>query len=346
MKQAAVHQYIDRESAEVRTERLYGDRIVTLLYSAVRESSPRLFRMLTSARLSGLLAYCNYDWPASLGRPFRKDFLRCLDIDLDECVEPPARLDTARKIFERRIRYWETRPMDQATGAIVSPADARILVGTLAETSALFLKGKFFDLEELVGNRGRWSATFHEGDFAIFRLTPDKYHYNHVPVRGAVMDYYELEGACHACNPSAVIALANTHSKNRRAVTIIDTDIPGGTGVGYVAMIEIVALMIGGISQCYSRWRYEHPVAMHPGLVLEKGQPKSLYRPGSSTDVLLFEKNRIRFCPDLVRNLYHPGANSRYSLGFGRKLVETDVKVRSTIAHAGPAENRMPTKGS
>ena len=31
-----------------------------------------------------------------------------------------------------------------------------------------------------------------------------------------------------------------------------DTDIPGGSHVGFVAMIEVVALMIGDIVQCYS----------------------------------------------------------------------------------------------
>jgi hypothetical protein len=31
-----------------------------------------------------------------------------------------------------------------------------------------------------------WLPAFDRGDFAIFRLTPDKYHYNHVPVSGEV----------------------------------------------------------------------------------------------------------------------------------------------------------------
>lgn len=341
-----MHQYIDRESTEIRTERLYRDRIVTFLYSTLRESAPGLFRILTSSRFSDLLAYCNYDWPGALNMPCNRDFLRCLAIDFGECVDPPAQLDTPRKIFERRIRYWETRPMVEDAGAVVSPADARILVGTLAETSALFLKGKFFDLAELLGpNRELWLAAFLDGEFAVFRLTPDKYHYNHVPVSGRVVDFYELDGECHACNPSAVIALATPHSKNRRTVTIIDTDIPGGTGVGYVAMVEIVALMIGGIRQCYSRRRYDDPVAIRPGLVLVKGQPKSIYRPGSSTDVLLFEKGRIQFCADLIQNQGHAGASSRYSLGFGRRLVETDIKVRSTIAHAVPGANQIPIQG-
>jgi phosphatidylserine decarboxylase len=69
-------------------------------------------------------------------------------------------------------------------------------------------------------------------------------------------------------------------------------------------------------------------------MFLEKGAPKSLYRPGSSTDVLIFQEGRIDFARDLIENMYTVKAGSRFSRGFGRPLVETDVKVRSLIATA------------
>jgi phosphatidylserine decarboxylase len=104
-------------------------------------------------------------------------------------------------------------------------------------------------------------------------------------------------------------------------------------------MIEIVALMIGDIVQCYSRKRYDSPQFVVQGLFLEKGCPKSLYRPGSSTDVLVFQKNRVRFCDDIIANMRHQKAYSRYSQGFGAQLVETDVQVRSLIGRAIAAGN-------
>ncbi|MBZ0253095.1 MAG: phosphatidylserine decarboxylase, partial [Candidatus Methylomirabilis sp.] len=225
----------------------------------------------------------------------------------------------------------ERRPMVEEPGVVASPADARALVGSLSEASALFLKEKFFSLDELLGGR-EWAKRFKGGDFAVFRLTPDKYHYNHVPASGVVAAIYEADGAYHACNPAAAVAEATPLSKNRRIVTVIDTDAPGGDRVGLVAMIEVVALMIGDVRQTYSEDRYEAPRPVAPGMFLRKGAPKSLYRPGSSTDVLLFEPGRARFWPDLVRNL-SVRAESRFSLGFGRPLVETDVAVRSPIAH-------------
>ena len=273
----------------------------------------------------------NFDMPLVHGRA---RFLRQYSTNLAECVDPPRMLNTARKLFERKIRYWECRPMPNDPGAVVSPADAKVLIGSLAENSRLFIKDKFFDLEELLGNRTqRWTNAFEGGDFAIFRLTPEKYHYNHTPAAGRVVDFYAITGAYNSCNPAAVISLAAPYSKNKRMVTIIDSDVPGGTRVGLVAMIEVVALMIGDVEQRYSEVRYEEPRSLNVGMFLHNGCPKSLFRPGSSTVVLLFEKARVNFANDLVRNVSRTDVQSRFSLVFGRSLVETDLNVRSMIAN-------------
>jgi phosphatidylserine decarboxylase len=332
------HQYVDRETGAVVTERLYADRLLRGLYAAPWERRAWLVNALASARASKLLSLLNYDVPFVSRSWGATRFARSLGIDLAECVEFPARLDSARKLFQRQIRYWDVRPMDEDLGVIVSPADARILVGSFAEQSTLFLKGKFFEYEELFSpDRRAWVHAFQHGDFAICRLTPEKYHYNHVPVSGQVADIYTVSGSYHSCNPAPVVAIETPYSKNARVVTILDTDVPDGSGIGLVAMIEIVALMIGAIDQCYSETRYERPCPVVAGMFLRKGQPKSLYRPGSSTTVAVFQAGRITFASDLVRNMARGGVRSRFSQGFGIPLVETDVRVRSMIARGVPS---------
>jgi phosphatidylserine decarboxylase len=326
-----LHQYIERDSGKVVTEQLIGDSMVRLLYHDVRENSTKLFSMLTSSWSSHILSMVNFDLPVLNERAF----LESCSIDLSECLDPAGHLDTPRKIFERRIRYWECCPMSSETDAVVSPADARVLVGSFRETSLLFLKEKFFSFEELFGcyNSG-WHNAFSGGDFAVFRLTPDKYHYNHTPVSGKVVDTYAIDGGYHSCNPTAVVAIATPYSKNKRVVTIIDTDVPDGTGVGLVAMIEVVALMIGDIVQAYSSEAYNAPRSVERGMFLIKGQPKSLYRPGSSTDILIFQEGRIDFAGDILDNMKHSGASSRFTHGFQKPLVETDLRVRSLLGRA------------
>ena len=225
--------------------------------------------------------------------------------------------------------------MPENRSAVVSPADSRVVLGSLSESSLLFVKEKFFDYEELLGiDKTEWTSAFQNGNFAIFRLTPDKYHYNHTPVAGVVKDIYEIPGRYHSCNPAAVVTMATPYSKNKRVVTIIDTDVENGAGVGLVAMIEVVALMIGDIVQAYSKQAYDDPQLVRVGMFLERGVPKSLYRPGSSTDVLLFQQDRVKLADDLVNNLRRMDVQSRFSTGFGQPLIETDLKVRSLVGTA------------
>ena len=340
------HQYIDRHSNRVVTERLYSDAILNTIYRQAYEHAPILYRMLTSARMSLLLSFFNFGMSSFLNPAGVRRFISEMGINLAECVDPPNLLNTPLKIFERKIRYWETRPMPDDPRSVVSPADAKMLVLSCNADSPFFIKNKFFDLHELLGHRNHhWNVAFDAGDAAIFRLTPDNYHYNHTPVAGVVSDIYEIDGAYNPVNPGTTVVLAKPYSKNRRVVTIIDTDVPGGTRVGLVAMIEIVALMIGDIIQCYSENRYDDPRPLRPGMMVRKGQPKSLYRPGSSTDIVLFQKGRVAFSEDILHNMYHAKASSRFSVGFGKPLVETAVQVRSCIGTAIEKEHHGKSSG-
>ena len=328
----AQHHFIERRSGRVVPEQLFGDRIVSFLYNDMRESAPAMFRLFTSSQMSSLLASVNYDLPFVRLFTSQRQFLQSCGIRLDECLDAASVLDTPRKVFERKIRYWECRPMPEDPLAIVSPADARVIIGSFQIDSRIEVKNKFFAYEELLGQeRADLHAAFQGGDFAVFRLTPDKYHYNHLPVAGVVREIYDIDGTFHSCNPTAIVAAVTPYSKNRRVVTIIDTDVPNGTGIGKVAMIEVVALMIGEIVQCYSDRAYDQPQPLLPGMFVHKGSPKSLYRPGSSTDILVFQAGRVTFDADLLENLKRVDVKSRFTSGFRMPLVETDVQVRSQI---------------
>lgn len=327
-----LHQYVERTSRTVRDENFMGNRSIRFIYSHLRENAPLMFRIVSSARTSRLLAFVNFSNMLNEKINGKRNFLKETGIDLRECVGAHAHLDTPQKIFERKIRYWECRPMPHDPAAVVSPCDARMLVGSFDSSSGIVIKGKFFDFEELLGrSKEKWLKALEQGDFAVFRLTPDRYHYTHTPVAGKVVDYYCIEGRYHSCHPDAVVSLVTPYSKNKRVVTIIDTDVPGGTMVGIVAMVEVVALMIGDIVPCYSEKEYENPIPVGTGMFLKKGYPKSLFRPGSSAVVLIFQRKRLRFNDDIIWNMCHPGAESIFTRKFSQPLVETDVQVRNGI---------------
>lgn len=327
------HHYVERDTRRIKTEQFYGDQAVQFLYSRIREQSSWLFRRLTTARISRVLGHMNYDGILAKRMNNYLDIHQQLNINPGECLDAPEKLNSLRRIFERKIRYGVCRPMPNDPRAVVSPADSRMLLGSFQEESRLFIKDKFFDYEEMFGvNKRTWLSAFRDGDFAVFRLTPEKYHYNHTPVAGKIIDFYQIPGVYHACNPHAVISVVTPYSKNKRVVTIVDTDVEGGTKAGLVAMIEVVALMIGDIAQCYSEKQYESPVSVGTGMFVKKGVPKSLFRPGSSTVVLIFQKDRVHFADDIAANMFYPDVESIFSRGFGKPLIETEVKVRSFIA--------------
>jgi phosphatidylserine decarboxylase len=289
-----------------------------------------LYRWLTETRWpTKLLSVLNYDLP--LGHHFtgQRQFLQRAGVDLDECVKRPEEFRSAREVFERQIRFWLVRPMEPDPATVVAPCDSRLLLGSLAPDSRLHIKQKLFGVRGLLGDTV-WPARFEDGDFAVFRLTPELYHHNHCPVTGRVVDFFAVDGQFHSCHPRALVSVTEAYGKNRRVVTILDTDVPGGSQVGLVAMVEVVALMIGQIEQRYSTERYDDPQPVRVGDTLERGCVKSLFRPGSSTVVLLMQRGRVEFEPDLLRNR-QAGVRSHFTRGLGEAAGETQVRVRMTI---------------
>jgi len=326
------HQYIERTTGQVRTERFIGDRSVRCLYSAAREHAPVIFKALTSRFANDFVATVQFDLPLLTRWSRLRSLLERAGLRTDEMVNPPGSITSLRELFERQIRYWECRPMPEDPNRVVAPSDSRMLCGSQTGKTNLSIKHKLFGLGELLGPGSKWNSHFTSGDWAVFRLTPEKYHYNHFPVAGRIADFYEIQGAFNSCNPIAVIKNPTASAQNGRSVTVIDTDVPGGARIGLVAMIEVVALMVGEVHQCYSAQYYLDPRPIEPGMEVQRGAVKSLFRPGSSTVILLFEPARVEFDSDLLANLNRRDASSRYSSGFGEPLVETEVNVRASIA--------------
>ena len=83
MKSVA-HQYIERNTLRVRTERLLADRMIRVLYSGIRENAPFLFNLLLSSRFSAFFGYLNYDCPIRSGISEPLKMLESLGIPPEE----------------------------------------------------------------------------------------------------------------------------------------------------------------------------------------------------------------------------------------------------------------------
>jgi phosphatidylserine decarboxylase len=87
-------------------------------------------------------------------------------------------------------------------------------------------------------------------------------------------------------NPIALVKRPKIFWENKRVVTSLESD-----HFGKVQIVEVGATMVGSILQTYI-----------PGEQVVKGEEKGYFAFGGSSVVMLFEKDRMQFDTDLLKN--------------------------------------------
>ena len=327
------HQFVSLTHGNAADETLLADRVIRFLYSTVREE-PSMLQQLAATPLASM-ALATWEFDRRLINP-KKTIARAarrMGINLRECIDDLGNARTLRELFERRIAYESVRPMPADTKAIISPADGKALAIGFAGDAMLPVKQRFISARELLG-REHVASGLHFNAGLVVRLTPDMYHYVHAPVSGVVRAHYWIEGALHSCNPGALVCFQRPYAMNRRRVTIIDTDVEAGSQVGAIALVNVAAMMIGRIDDAYSVRDYADPQSLTVGAHVARGQPLALFRPGSSTSIILWDGERARHTQYLRRNANRIDVRSRFSDWLLSPWVETAVSVRSLVAHS------------
>jgi phosphatidylserine decarboxylase len=337
-----VHQYVERVRRTASNETLLADQVINFLYHPSREEPGFLLNALAGGTVTNALAYWQFDRTLV-------NTQRCIEyaahrmlIRESETLTGYAAMRTLRDLFERKIRYWDVRPLPDDVSSIVSPADGKLLPFAAFERDMLPVKSKFIRIDDLLGAANPWRERFastlsHESHVnhlagVIVRLTPDVYHYTHAPVSGRIIARQTIEGRFHSCNPTALVRFPGSYALNRRVVTVYDTDVDCGTNVGKVVQVDVAAMMIGEIQSRYSERRYEAPRSLNAGDFVVRGSPVSMFRPGSSTSIVLWDGTRASLSGELIANAARSDLRSRFSDWLGKPWVETQVLVRQSIA--------------
>lgn len=327
----SVHEYLALSSGEKLSESLIADRVIRFLYSTARESPSALQRIAASRFVTMALSGWEFDRP--LREPHRaiEAMANRLRINLDEVAGKATAMRTYRDLFERQIRYWDVRPMPAPAGRLLSPADGKALAFGFRRDAMLPVKAKWIAIPELVGSTDLASILGATAG-VIVRLTPDAYHYVHAPASGLVRSHRLIDGELHSCNPAALVTFTQPYIANLRRVTVIDTDVDGGSNIGLIVVVNVAAMMIGRIEDAYCELRYDVPSTLAPGDFVRAGQPMALFRPGSSTSIVLWSQSRARHVAALARNACRTDVNSRFSQWLLAPWVESAVRVREALA--------------
>jgi len=191
---------------------------------------------------------------------------------------------------------------------VISPADCRLTVfKTIKDAQKVWIKGREFSVGSLFSKYySRLARHFKGGSIAICRLAPQDYHRWHMPVRGLQTHHLGVKGDLFSVNPKAVQERElNVFGENKRQIAMFKTH-----EYGKVAMIIVGATLVGSIVVTGKNQRINY-----------RGEEHGYFQFGGSTIILLFEKGRVEFDPDLLKNSKHEG-------------VETYVQTRTRIGMA------------
>ena len=273
--------YIDRRDGEVKTEVIYGERSLRWAYG-----NPL-------GRLAQWLLVRRWIVSAWYGRKMNgvssciriKPFIEQYGLDEGEFAESVDDYNTFNEFFHRKLKPG-ARPVDPAPDSVVFPADGRHLAfADITGETNFFIKGQSFDLERFLGDAGL-AKRYDGGPMLLSRLCPVDYHRFHFPCAGEVGIPRFINGWLYSVNPIALITRPSIFWENKRVVTQIESP-----ALCQVLFVEIGATMVGSIRQTYM-----------PGETVAKGEEKGYFAFGGSSVAVLFEKGRIEFAADLLKN--------------------------------------------
>ncbi|MZQ48218.1 MAG: phosphatidylserine decarboxylase [Bacteroidales bacterium] len=292
-------QYYERESGQLKTEKVAGEKWLVWLYNnPIGEAT---LWVLAKRKLVSSIYGKMMDRTSSAKRihPFIED----LDIDMSDAREQEFK--NFNDFFTRKLNDY-ARPIDTSFNVVVSPADGKILAYADPKNSDFIIKGFRFDVSSFLDNPFLAQKYF-DGALLIIRLAPVDYHRFHFPVSGVLTTNKKIEGDYYSVNPFALRKKAEIFCLNKREYTILSNSL-----FGDVIMAEVGAAMVGSIVQTYK------------GSSVRKGEEKGYFKFGGSTVVLLFEKSKINIDKDLLINT--------------AKGFETAVKMGERIGEASHSQ--------
>lgn len=285
--------YIERTTGKRCVEKVYGHRVLSLLYG------DGFWRGVFSKLVLPILAkfpffstFYGYLQKRAASRKKIEPFIQTYGVDSSQFLD--SNFNSFNDFFIRKLKP-EARPINEDPNVLTMPADGRYLV--FPAFGQFVIKGKEFSLAEFLQNQAG-ANRYIEGSMAIVRLCPSDYHRFHFPCDGVPSEATLINGPLYSVNPLALRKRLSILSENKRVITEIETE-----AFGTILYVEIGATAVGTIRQTFT-----------PNQKVKKGEEKGYFEFGGSCIVLLFEKGRIEFDSDLIQNTKN-GLETRANFG-------------------------------
>jgi phosphatidylserine decarboxylase len=274
-----------------------------------------VWRIVPKRALSGAIG-----WGGSRGIPTRlraavlARFASLYGIDVSEAEKPLAEYAGFDEFFTRRLRPG-ARPIDQAPGRVVSPADGTAVEsGLVTDGKLLQAKGVLFSLPELLAD-DEFARRLEGGAYLITYLSPKDYHRVHAPTAGTVIGWNHVPGSLFTVGAKSVEREPGLFVRNERFITFMESE--GGP----LAVVMVAAVGVGHVTASYDpevgthdarfikaavrRMRYSVPKPVG------RGDELGTFHLGSTT-IVVFAPGRVALDP------VAPGSAVKMGAGMGR----------------------------
>jgi phosphatidylserine decarboxylase len=228
-------------------------------------------------------------------------FIEQFDIDMTEVQVPPDGFHAFNDFFIRRLKPG-ARPIAADPDCLIAPADSRLQVFTLDNTTPVHVKGTGVTLPQLLGEK-RLAAGFEGGLCLCFRLAPCDYHRFAYPDDGIQGRVHIVPGALHSVNPLSLKHKPDILGTNYRHWCFVE-----GMHFDTMIYIEVGALLVGSIVQYRPQ-----------GGRCLRGAEKGYFQFGGSTVLILLKPGRAVMDPDIA--------------SYSNKGIETLVRLGERIGH-------------
>ncbi|KAL9599585.1 MAG: hypothetical protein Q9219_003741 [cf. Caloplaca sp. 3 TL-2023] len=279
----------DRITGQINEERMsvYVRLGIRLLYKGLKSRDMEKKRIRKMLKNLSYKQGRKYDDPNS-ARDIQS-FVEFHQLDMSEVLKPIEQFRNFNEFFYRELKLG-ARPCSAPKNPriIVSPADCRSVVfNTLDEATKIWVKGRDFTIERLLGDAYPEDAKRYKGGaLGIFRLAPQDYHRFHIPVDGVMGKPKLIEGEYYTVNPMAIRSALDVYGENVRYIVPIES-----VAHGRVIVVCVGAMMVGSTV-----------ITRKEGEKVSRAEELGYFKFGGSTILLLFEPGTMKFDEDLTDN--------------------------------------------
>ncbi|MEC8043593.1 MAG: archaetidylserine decarboxylase [Verrucomicrobiota bacterium] len=274
-----VIRYLHSSKGKVETEKVYGERWLRLIYG-----NP-LGKVLLWASVKRTWFSRWYGWRMSRSSSKSKilPFIKKYNLDTSEFRSSIESFHSFNDFFSRKLKP-SARPISEEVDSAIFPADGRHLgYQEISNMDGFFVKGQKLNLHSLLKSEGL-TEKFTGGTLVISRLCPVDYHRFHFPVSGELVSIKNINGSLFSVNPLAIKKAISIFWRNKRVLTILDSQ-----KFGQIACILVGATCVGSIS-----------IEKKGGSKFLKGDELGYFSFGGSCVMTLFEKGKVQLSSDLI----------------------------------------------